>query len=245
VPAVSGKNLSKPLTGLMGAVIVALTVSIIASSLSIVFDIHRIAVVDQIEADVAVRNVAAFPMDQASAHASDHQTAVSAIVELVALLAAASTFLAWFYRAYANLPRLGIQHLRHRPGWAIGSWFVPVLSLVRPKQIANDIWRGSDPTSPDRQPDWHEPVSPLLHWWWALFLLNGFLGQASLRLWNASHSISRLRSATDVDIASSAVSIIAAGLAGWVVYRLSDRQTQRIESVALASGPAGVVAGWK
>jgi hypothetical protein len=35
--------------------------------------------------------------------------------------------------------------MRWSAGWAIGAWFVPVLSLVRPKAILNDIWRASDP----------------------------------------------------------------------------------------------------
>ena len=37
-----------------------------------------------------------------------------------------------------------MQGLRYGNGWAIGAWFVPILSLVRPKQMANEIWRGSE-----------------------------------------------------------------------------------------------------
>ena len=36
-------------------------------------------------------------------------------------------FVAWLYRAYANLPGLGDPGPEFARGWAIGAWFVPVL----------------------------------------------------------------------------------------------------------------------
>src|SRR3954447_3617244 len=55
---------------------------------------------------------------------------VSVVVQLVASLA----FLPWFHRSYRNVARVG-AHVRYGTGWAIGAWFVPILSLWRPKQI--------------------------------------------------------------------------------------------------------------
>ena len=34
-------------------------------------------------------------------------------------------------------------------GWAIGPWFVPILNLFRPWQIAVETWEGSDPDMRD------------------------------------------------------------------------------------------------
>jgi hypothetical protein len=67
------------------------------------------------------------------------------VLQLVSVLAAAAAFIVWLYRAYGNLPILGIVKPRHARGWAIGAWFVPLANLVIPKQIANDVWRAGDP----------------------------------------------------------------------------------------------------
>jgi hypothetical protein len=66
-------------------------------------------------------------------------------VQAAWFLVTAALWLAWFRRAYLNLPALGARRLRFRPWWAVGAWLLPVFSLFRPKQILNDIWRASDP----------------------------------------------------------------------------------------------------
>lgn len=55
-------------------------------------------------------------------------------------------FMTWFHRAYANLEPLGNPSLTFTPGWAVGCWFVPILNLYRPLQIAQEIWGKSDPS---------------------------------------------------------------------------------------------------
>jgi hypothetical protein len=54
-------------------------------------------------------------------------------------------FLSWFYRAYRNLESLGATNLRFTPGWAVGWFFIPFWNLIRPIQIAGEIWRWSVP----------------------------------------------------------------------------------------------------
>ena len=72
------------------------------------------------------------------------------LVQAAWFLVTAGLWLAWFRRAYLNLPALGARRLRYRPWWAVGSWLLPVFSLFRPKQVLNDIWRASDPDLPFR-----------------------------------------------------------------------------------------------
>ena len=51
-------------------------------------------------------------------------------------------FMAWLFRATSNLGLYGVRP-RRRPGWAIGAWFVPVISLWWPKQMVDDVVCGS------------------------------------------------------------------------------------------------------
>jgi hypothetical protein len=207
--------------------VAALALTIVTSAVSIAFDIHQLAVIDRILRDTAAANITRFPADLAAANASDNQTAAIAIAEFVVLAIAAACFIVWFHRAYTNLFRLGATELRRRPGWAIGGWFVPILNLWRPKQIANDIYRGSDPKRPDQQPTWSEPVSPLLHWWWALWIFSGLMSRADATEWTSSASLRKLHSATGLDIATEVTSIVAACLAIAVIHTLTNRERER------------------
>ena len=60
-------------------------------------------------------------------------------------LTAFGFLIAWTNRAYRNLQRSVPMTCGSRDGWAVGGWFVPFLNFVRPKQIMNDVWRGSSP----------------------------------------------------------------------------------------------------
>jgi hypothetical protein len=176
-----------------------------------------------------------------------HQLAVG-VIQFAVYVAAVVFFLRWFYRAYSNLPALGAEP-RLRRGWAIAGWFVPILWLWRPKQIANDIWRGSDPSV--RAVHLHitkTSVTPLLTVWWAAWIITGTLGFSAARLvWDAptaadagvsaalgiASDAEDVRSTAVVDLVANGSDIVAAVLAILVVRTLTSRQLER-ESVIAA-----------
>jgi hypothetical protein len=87
-------------------------------------------------------------------------------------------FLKWIYRSYKNIQGFGAQGLRFSPGWAVGYYFIPILSLIRPVQVMNEIWRASDDPR-----DWPKrPGSWLIASWWTLFLVYTGITQISLEL---------------------------------------------------------------
>src|SRR5271165_4169959 len=90
----------------------------------------------------------------------------------------AITFLKWVYRAYKNVQGFGAEGLRFSPGWAIGYYFIPILSLIRPVQVMNEIWRASDDPR-----NWQKrPGSWMIASWWALFLIYTGVTQVSLEI---------------------------------------------------------------
>jgi Domain of unknown function (DUF4328) len=151
------------------------------------------------------------------------------LVQFGLYVAVVVLFIVWFHRLYSNLPALGATNIRWGKGWAIGAWFVPILSLWRPKQIANDIWRSSDPHAPPQQgSSWRDKDVPIVfQWWWAAFLVSQWIGNAALR--------ATLRADTASDLAQTAVvygiadgfDILAALLAVAVVRRTTARQEER------------------
>jgi hypothetical protein len=115
-------------------------------------------------------------------------TTNAALQGLVSLLltllrfAIAIPFLVWFYRIHKNLPSLGQRGLLFTPGWAVGFFFVPLFNLFRPFQAMREIWHGSDPGGLETDVSAEGPgipgrlhTPPLVGWWWALFLIPGFI----------------------------------------------------------------------
>ena len=145
-------------------------------------------------------------------------------------------FIRWLHRAYRNVDAVDPAERHHGTGWAIGGWFVPVLTLWRPKQIVNDVWRaGTPPAHPeDRSP------GVLLALWWLAFWIGNILGQVAARIGLADDaSTDELRGGTIAYLASDSVDIVAAVLAILTVLAV----TRRMEAKAAGSG-ASVAAPW-
>jgi hypothetical protein len=66
------------------------------------------------------------------------------------VVAAGIPFIAWFYRAYRNLPLLEVKP-RFSPGMAIACWLIPFANWVLPGIIGDEIWKaGRSPSRPPR-----------------------------------------------------------------------------------------------
>ncbi|QBI22004.1 DUF4328 domain-containing protein [Egibacter rhizosphaerae] len=93
------------------------------------------------------------------------------------LLGVASTvvFIVWFWQVYSNVSRLSHVRSRLGTGWAVGTWFVPVLNLIRPYSMA---WEAYTAGIPDdhirfRDREWRRrqrPAGWLIPAWWAAAL---------------------------------------------------------------------------
>ncbi len=92
--------------------------------------------------------------------------------------------LMWLYRVHKNLPALGVSDLRFSPGWAVASWFIPIVNFYQPYQVVKEIWMASDPSvNPSSNLSWQKtPTSLILGWWWDFWLTSTIAGQASMFL---------------------------------------------------------------
>lgn len=156
------------------------------------------------------------------------------LIQMAVYVVAAVVFIRWFHRAYANLPAVGIDRLGHRTGWAIGSWFVPIVSLFWPKRIADEIWRGSDPSMEPDQSDGRRrgKVPVFFGLWWLTFLASGFLVSAGSRQWDGAEKFSQLELAALVEVSGDVLGVLSGVLAYVVVDRTSERQQARATKLA-------------
>jgi Domain of unknown function (DUF4328) len=72
----------------------------------------------------------------------------------------------WSHRGYTNLRSFGVTNYRLSTGMAIGAWFIPFYNWFAPKQVINDMWRGSEPGHPI-DPVWTKrKILPISTVWW-------------------------------------------------------------------------------
>jgi hypothetical protein len=165
-------------------------------------------------------------------------------------------FITWMWRAARNNESFGRPGALG-PGWAIGSWFVPVGSLVLPGLQLTQLWRGSDGSVPRGDVGWRRsPASAQLWCWWVTYVLAqgltfvGFtlIGQtedadSEITVAELLDHLPDVRLGITLFVAGQALMIVAAALGASMVVGLSRRQ----EAAATALGPsvAGAVpAGW-
>jgi hypothetical protein len=110
----------------------------------------------------------------AAANASDRRVELASGARAVLFILGALPFGMWTYRASNNLRALGAEGLSHSPGWAVGSNFVPIVNFFVPFMAMREIWQAS--AQPGNWQGQHR--TPLLGWWWALWLGNAVSGWA-------------------------------------------------------------------
>ena len=150
---------------------------------------------------------------------NDLRQKIIAIIYLVTYIISGITFIRWFRRAYFNL-HLKAETLSFTEGWAAGSWFVPFISLYRPKQIMKELYVETQSLLTTKQEDSTVNLNTqFIGWWWALWLIASFLGQFVFRYSLKAESLEALTTAT---IASIIASIIGIPLALITVKIIKD-----------------------
>ncbi|WP_265106759.1 DUF4328 domain-containing protein [Streptomyces sp. ET3-23] len=171
---------------------------------------------------------------------ADNAASVLSLLHILAFLAAGVLWVVWFRRARLNAEVFAPGTHRFGSGWAVGSWFTPVVNLWFPKQMANDIYRASSPAGPQAAP------KGLLNSWWVLWITANVIssigstmeavaaarmktatrgGHYSLDDWRSDAG--SLKSALAVQGLSTLLLAVAALLALLVVRQLSRMQEQR------------------
>ncbi|MBF0423623.1 MAG: DUF4328 domain-containing protein [Magnetococcales bacterium] len=94
-------------------------------------------------------------------------------------------FLRWQYLASRNVWGFGAKGLRFDPGWVVWYYFIPILNLFRPYQVMKETWRAS--SDPENWRGQHPGI--MVEVWWALTLLDAFLGRAIQSTYASEHGL--------------------------------------------------------
>lgn len=89
----------------------------------------------------------------------------------------------WIYVASANAHALTPGELEIGPGWAVGWFFIPIANLFKPYQAMKETWRASHNVAGLLE----EGESPLVHWWWGLWIACSVAGWVTLQMGGLSY----------------------------------------------------------
>jgi len=221
--ASSELGLYVPGGGKATAAVVTLYISAVAYLLGLGAEIHRLVTLGRIRSGTA---------GMSEAELTDLLNTGAVLMQLGAQLACAIAFCIWFHHAYRNMGYLG-EMRSHAVGWAPGSFFVPILNLYRPYQIAKEIWHASAPLEEAYSgvvP--HGPVSR----WWALWLIGNIISNGANRMMRPG-SMESIQTATIVMVVADVLIIGAAFAAVHLVKGIEERQAARHRATHQTAGP--------
>ena len=152
---------------------------------------------------------------------------VALLVELlggVVYVSTAIVFIAWFRRAYRNVPSLSGQPLEWNSAWTIWGWIVPILNFYRPFQLMKEIWYGSvERFEPD-----DDAKFDMVKWWWGAWLVSSVVSRMIFRYGlRSGDEVDSLLVQSRLTAVETALTAIAAILALRVVNEITRRQKTR------------------
>ena len=132
-------------------------------------------------------------------------------------------------RANRNARAFGATPLKFTPGWAAGSFFVPVVWWFWPYQAVAEAWRAAD--LEHRTPWQHGPVTPLLSLWWGGWLVETTLGVVVPVVWGRQTELSQVTTILRIGVVQTSISVATAALCIGLVHKLAARHKRKAEQL--------------
>lgn len=214
VPVPTGYVFTRDPRGLTTALKVMLWISVLTAVLTILGDISQWFLISNPNAT------------QEALEANDALQGLIGLLYLGVYIATTIVFGMWIYRANKNCRGFGAAGMEFTPGWSVGWYFIPIANLFKPYQAMKEIWQVS--SDPKR---WRtEPGSPLLGWWWGLWIIGNILGQIVFRSSpDADAPLEEWKMTTALSMISSAEDILLIGVAMMMISRIIAMQVRLVE----------------
>jgi hypothetical protein len=208
------RGLAKWLKIALGALALATLLNGLSSSL-------QIGLLEEVQRGVRIAKQAAA--------ANELREALTGSIYLIANVATAILFLRWTYLTKKNTTALGASGLAFSPGWSVGYYFVPVLTFWKPYQALKETFQASHPEFREK---WKEAPRPgLLPLWWAIWLINCFLGQAIFRASLGADTIPKFIAASGMTVLSTLIDLPLVAVVWVLVSTLQRWQIAKFERV--------------
>lgn len=101
---------------------------------------------------------------------------LSIIASLFIFILSAILIGIWINRSHKNARALGVTDIEASPAWAVGSFFVPIITLFVPYQAMKQLVNRSLDTVNQIAPSWILPI------WWGTWLLDNIFNRVASRM---------------------------------------------------------------
>jgi hypothetical protein len=169
------------------------------------------------------------PYSMEAAEANDRRESIMGVTFLVAYFLTTVVFARWIIASHKTVRALGAEGMTITPGWAVGYYFIPFVNLVRPYTAMKELWCAS--MEPQNATSQFSP--PVLPGWWALWIINGVLGQIIWRMSMNAESIDSLKTLTVVNIIGSICGVALSFVALKLVKGITGNIARHFEPPAL------------
>jgi hypothetical protein len=153
----------------------------------------------------------------------------SSILQVISAIVTGVLMLKWIYRSSRNAHALA-SGLTITPPWSVGWFFIPFANLVKPYEGVKQAWRASMDADQRRV----TAESPVLKWWWGLWLTSNILANLDFRFGTKYTTVSGAILSDMLTLVALAVSIAANLAAIRVVKQLSAMQVEAIQRKTFA-----------
>ena len=152
---------------------------------------------------------------------------------LLGLIATAILFLRWTYLTNRNTELLTTAKRQHSPGWAVGWYFIPVVSFWKPYLARKETFRASNPAFTD---NWQQtPVPQLVSLWWLTWVMWNVGAIYVSNISSRAETFEEILVASQLAMASDVLDV-ALGLVGvFLVGKLHEQQNEKHKLVATAA----------
>ena len=149
----------------------------------------------------------------------DEITSLTGIVHLAVILTLVLVFSAWINRSCKNGWLLDAPHMKTTPGYSIGYFFIPILSLWKPYGAMKEIRRASFGND--------NALCRMLPLWWTLWLTSNLLGLVIYKLYSNADDQESYLTACKLSLVSVPIGVILNYLAIALVTSITAAQRRR------------------
>ena len=125
----------------------------------------------------------------------------------------------WIYRSNLNLQNISTIKLRFSPGWAVGWYFIPIMSLWKPYQAMKEIYLKSVQIANLSQ---KKELPGFFIMWWLTWIVTNYLGWAFLRYSLSAEELNELIAVSQLAIVFDLIDIINVYLFLKIVQTISS-----------------------
>ncbi|SCF60702.1 MULTISPECIES: DUF4328 domain-containing protein [unclassified Streptomyces] len=143
----------------------------------------------------------------------------------ITFLVCGIVFIIWFHSVRRVAGVLGPDRFRTGPGWAIGSWFIPLANFWLPYRIAVSMWGASTRLPADGEP--YKVSFWPVNLWWGLFVTATLFNRYVAQRYENAETLGEIRNAVLQVMLADTLDIAAVAAALYFVIRLTTMQRRK------------------